>query len=92
LKNVTFRTTESFKSHSVSIQVGKNLVSLRTQEGTVIMFKKAFGAIREEFSGRAAKGYVIDIARYHRIQASPGFRQAAHYCLERLREAGVEYE
>jgi hypothetical protein len=56
------------------------------------MFKKSFEAIREEFSGQAAKGYVIDIARYHRIQASPGFRQAAHYCLERLREAGVEAE
>jgi len=56
------------------------------------MFKKVFEAIREEFSGQAAKSYVIDIARYHRIQASPGLRQAAHYCLERLREAGVEAE
>jgi hypothetical protein len=56
------------------------------------MFKKSFEAIREEFSGQAAKGYVIDIARYHRIQASPGFRQAAHYCLERLHEAGVKAE
>ncbi len=56
------------------------------------MFKKVFEAIREEFSGQAAKGYVMDIARYHRIQASPGFRQAAHYCLERLRGAGVEAE
>ena len=56
------------------------------------MFKKAFEAIREEFSGQAATGYVIDIARYHRMQASPGFRRAAHYCLERLREAGVEAE
>ena len=35
---------------------------------------------------------MIDIARYHRIQASPGFRQAAHYCLERLREAGIQAE
>jgi len=56
------------------------------------MFKKSFEAVREEFSGQAAKGYVIDIARYHRMQASPGFRQAAHYCLERLREAGVQAE
>ncbi len=56
------------------------------------MFKEVFKAIREEFSGQAAKSYVIDIARYHRMQASPGFRQAAHYCLERLREAGVEAE
>jgi len=56
------------------------------------MFKKVFEAIREEFSGQAAKGYVIDITRYHRIQASPGFRQAARYCLERLREAGIQAE
>jgi aminopeptidase YwaD len=56
------------------------------------MFKKAFEAIRDEFSGPAAKGCVVDITRYHRIQASPGFRRAAHYCLERLREAGVEAE
>ena len=56
------------------------------------MFKKSFKVIREEFSGQAAKSYVIDIARYHRMQASPGFRRAAHYCLKRLREAGVEAE
>jgi len=56
------------------------------------MFQKAFEAIREELSGQAAKGYVMDITRYHRMQASPGFRQAAHYCLERLRQAGVQAE
>jgi len=28
------------------------------------MFQKAFEAIREEFSGQAAKGCVIDITRY----------------------------
>ena len=56
------------------------------------MFKKVIEAIREEFSGQAAKGYVIDITRYHRMQASPGFRQAAHYCLEQLREASVQGE
>jgi aminopeptidase YwaD len=56
------------------------------------MFKKTFEAIRQEFSGEAAKDYVIDITRYHRMQASPGFREAAHYCLERLREAGIQAE
>jgi len=56
------------------------------------MFKKAFEAIQEEFSGLAAKGYVTDIVRYHRIQASPGFRQAARYCLKQLREAGIKAE
>ncbi len=56
------------------------------------MFTKSFEAIQGELSGRAAAEYVRDIARYHRIQASPGFRRAAHYCLERLREAGVQAE
>lgn len=56
------------------------------------MFKKAFEAIREEFSGQAAKGYVVDITHYHRMQASPGFREAAHYCLKRLLEAGIQAE
>ena len=56
------------------------------------MFKKSFQAIREELSGQASKGYVEDLTRYHRMQASPGFRQAAHYCLERLRQAGVQAE
>jgi hypothetical protein len=56
------------------------------------MFKKAFDTIREGFSVQAAKGYVVDITRYHRMQASPGFRQAAHYCLKRLREAGIQAE
>jgi len=56
------------------------------------MFRDSFETIREEFSGLAARDYVTDIARYHRIQASPGFREAARYCQERLREAGVEAE
>ena len=56
------------------------------------MFKKVFEAVQEEFSGQAAKGYVIDITRYHRMQASPGFRQAAQYCLEQLHEASVQAE
>jgi aminopeptidase YwaD len=56
------------------------------------MFKKSFEAIREEFSGQAAKGYVEDLTRYHRMQASPGFRQAANYCLEHLRQGHVQAE
>jgi hypothetical protein len=56
------------------------------------MFNERLEAIRRTFSGRAAKNYVIDIARFHRLQASPGFRQAANYCVDRLREAGLDAE
>lgn len=41
-------------------------------------------------SGERAWQVVCDLARYHRIQASPGFRAAAEYVLERLQTAGVE--
>jgi len=41
-------------------------------------------------SGHIAKGYVADIIQYHRIQASPGFRQAAQYCQQRLQEFGLQ--
>ncbi|MGC8839699.1 MAG: DUF4910 domain-containing protein, partial [Anaerolineae bacterium] len=33
---------------------------------------------------------VCDLSRYHRIQATPGFRAAAEYVLARLRAAGVD--
>ena len=36
-----------------------------------------------------AKDYTLDIAKYHRIQASPGFRQAAEYVEEQLKKIGV---
>jgi aminopeptidase-like protein len=48
--------------------------------------------MREECSGRAAYQAVADISRYHRIQASPGFRRAAEYVYGRLIEAGVQAE
>jgi hypothetical protein len=48
--------------------------------------------VRTEYSGSAAKGYVAQISRFHRIQASPGFRQAAEWCREELQRAGVQAE
>ena len=46
--------------------------------------------IRENFSGLVALRHIGRIGQFHRIQASPGFRQAARYCLEILTETGVE--
>ena len=43
-------------------------------------------------SGEAAWQTVADLSRFHRIQASPGYRQAAHLVFERLVQAGLEAE
>ena len=48
--------------------------------------------IRAEYSGPAAREYVAQISRFHRIQASPGFRQAAEWCRSELERTGIEVE
>ena len=53
------------------------------------MFRHIQKAIAEEYSGIRAKDYVADIVRYHRIQASPGFRAAAEHCRDVLEGFGV---
>jgi len=45
--------------------------------------------VRDEYSGSAAKDYVAQLSRFHRIQASPGFRQAAEWCRGELERVGV---
>ncbi len=56
------------------------------------MFETLWRTLQKECSGLAAYQTIADISRYHRIQASPGFRQAAEYVHGRLAEAGVEAE
>jgi aminopeptidase YwaD len=46
--------------------------------------------IWQTFSGEAAWQVVSDLSRFHRIQASPGYRQAAQMILQRLTEAGLQ--
>ncbi|MEW6308571.1 MAG: DUF4910 domain-containing protein [Bacillota bacterium] len=41
-------------------------------------------------SGQRAFDDVTAVTGYHRIQASPGFRKAARYCLDSLDSAGLE--
>jgi len=43
-------------------------------------------------SGEAAWQTVADLSRYHRIQASPGHRQAAHLIQRQLSQAGLSVE
>ena len=48
--------------------------------------------MQERVSGHLARNYVAEIARYHRIQATPQFREAAEYCRERFEEFGIRAE
>ncbi len=53
------------------------------------MFQPTLDLIRREYSGPAAKEYVASISRFHRIQASPGYRRAADTVVSELRRAGL---
>lgn len=56
------------------------------------MFNDWKKVIEEELSGRQAFRYADRIAQYHRIQASPGYRQAAHEVVSLLKRDGVDAE
>ena len=45
--------------------------------------------IRQAISGQRARDDVAAIIRHHRIQASPGYRDAANYVLSQLQAAGL---
>ncbi|NHJ39088.1 MAG: DUF4910 domain-containing protein [Asgard group archaeon] len=53
------------------------------------MFKKIYDSISKEFSGTNAKELVGGIANFHRIQSSPGFRDAAKYCSQKAKDYGL---
>jgi aminopeptidase YwaD len=38
--------------------------------------------------GDKAKEYVVELTKFHRVQASPGYRDAANYVLDKLKEFG----
>jgi aminopeptidase YwaD len=56
------------------------------------MFKPVYKALEKEISGTIALGHVAEIAKHHRIQASPGIRVACNYAVEKLKEYGLEAE
>lgn len=51
---------------------------------------KLLTLIGDKFSGSLTLKLLEKISSFHRIQASPGFREAAYFCWEKLKEAGVE--
>ncbi|MEW6523059.1 MAG: DUF4910 domain-containing protein [Bacillota bacterium] len=54
------------------------------------MFHHILETVKTQASGVRALRFVEEIARYHRMQASPGFRASAQYCFSQLSAAGVE--
>ncbi len=54
------------------------------------MFQSLWKTLTAEISGPAAAQAVADIARHHRIQASPGYRRAAEWVCEQLAQAGLK--
>jgi len=48
--------------------------------------------VKENFSGPVAKTHLERITQFHRIQASPGYREAANYCVREFEKAGVQVE
>lgn len=60
------------------------------KEGVYAMFKKWIEPFRREASGQSAMNHVNVLANLHRIQASPGYRQAADYCLSQLEQYGLQ--
>ena len=53
---------------------------------------KLVSLLREEISGVRAREYVANITCFHRIQASPGFHEAALYVYDELKKSGIEVE
>ena len=54
------------------------------------LYRKILKKVEREASGVNAKNIVTEIIRYHRIQASPGFRKAATYCKKWFKENGLD--
>jgi aminopeptidase YwaD len=54
--------------------------------------REVFEQVWQTFSGEAAWQTVADLSRFHRIQASPGYRQAAQLIHQRLVDGGLEAE
>jgi aminopeptidase YwaD len=57
---------------------------------TPLLSDKEVTALSSEISGLIAKDSVIELSRYHRVQASSGFSQAAGYIAAKAKEYGLE--
>ncbi|HJZ69213.1 MAG TPA: DUF4910 domain-containing protein [Blastocatellia bacterium] len=57
---------------------------------TALLSDKEVTALASEISGLIARDTVIELARYHRVQASSGFSRAAEYIAAKAKEYGLE--
>ncbi|MCH8275942.1 MAG: hypothetical protein IIA50_00165, partial [Bacteroidetes bacterium] len=64
------------------------LGSSNAQYGPQLLAPETRDVLHEALSGEMAKEYVIAITRSHRIQGSRGYRDAANFVLETLRDSG----
>ena len=58
------------------------------QEQSTLLDSKTRDLLHESLSGELAKEHVYQITRYHRIQGSRQYRDAANYVLGKLRSYG----
>ena len=56
------------------------------------MFKTILRALEKEISGEIALGHVAEVAKHHRIQASPGIRDACVYARDEFKKYGIDAE
>lgn len=56
------------------------------------MINDTIKAIQEYLSGERAYHNAGGISAFHRIQASQGYRDAAHFCLDLLKQEGIDAE
>ncbi len=56
------------------------------------MLRNILAKVKEQFSGNRAFAHVAEVAQHHRIQASPGFREAAEYCQKVFQGHSIEAE
>lgn len=54
------------------------------------MFEDTFARVSAEASADRAFDHVVSVSQFHRVQASPGFRKAAEYCVDCMLESSPE--
>jgi len=79
------RDNVSFKSVHLDI-----LLPTKTIRSALFVSAEIKKLVREELSGEKAKSYVTEITRFHRIQASTMFHQAAEHVKDRLFNIGLK--
>ncbi len=67
-----------------------SLLPVIENEQFEVTFMRVSEAVKEEISGIRAKSFVAQITRFHRIQASPMFHEAADYIKTELKNMGLK--